>query len=221
MSLNRACAPAVAPDGHRCASNGATTADERAIQISTTRDRMLLRAFLEQDRLRAAYAICDLEAREFARSKWGIAIAGRAHHRRRPRVRRPHAAAAVRDGRRRGDRRDPARRRSGRASSTWPLTVAAARVERVYRIDPGPQMMRMVVNRQMFQPVHGPALRLSPVDIVDLNRLYGLGFAGWLPGEAIAQRRLLRRSASPASWSPRPARTSSAPRASSRRWATS
>jgi ribosomal protein S18 acetylase RimI-like enzyme len=29
-------------------------------------------------------------------------------------------------------------------------------------------------------------VKLTPVDIVDLNRLYGMGFAGWLPSEAIA-----------------------------------
>ena len=38
----------------------------------------------------------------------------------------------------------------------------------------------------MFQPVHGPRARLLPADIVDLNRLYGLGFTGWLPAESIA-----------------------------------
>jgi ribosomal protein S18 acetylase RimI-like enzyme len=27
---------------------------------------------------------------------------------------------------------------------------------------------------------------LAPADIVDLNRLYGLGFAGWLPADSIA-----------------------------------
>ena len=36
----------------------------------------LLRAFLEQDRLYAAYAICDLEEREFARTRWGVACDG-------------------------------------------------------------------------------------------------------------------------------------------------
>ena len=39
-------------------------------------DRAVLRAFLEQDRLYAAYAICDLEDREWARSRWGAAWEG-------------------------------------------------------------------------------------------------------------------------------------------------
>jgi hypothetical protein len=41
-----------------------------------TTDRGLLAAFLEQDRLYAAYALCDLEDREFARTRWGVAYDG-------------------------------------------------------------------------------------------------------------------------------------------------
>jgi len=37
-------------------------------------DRAALRTFLERDRLYAAYAICDLEDREFARTRWGAAF---------------------------------------------------------------------------------------------------------------------------------------------------
>lgn len=165
---------------------GATQIDQRAIEISATRDRALLRAFLEQDRLRAAYAICDLEEREFARSKWGIA----------KRSGEPIAVVLEYGGLTpqplfvMGDDdaitavlREVIRPRLVYLAADESLLPA---VGRVYRVDPGPQMMRMWVNRQMFQPVHGPTLRLSPVDIVDLNRLYGLGFSGWLPGEAIA-----------------------------------
>jgi hypothetical protein len=39
-------------------------------------DRVLLRAFLEQDRLYAAYALCDLEDREWARTRWAAAWDG-------------------------------------------------------------------------------------------------------------------------------------------------
>ena len=35
-----------------------------------------LRSFLERDRLYAAYAICDLEEREFGRTRWGMASEG-------------------------------------------------------------------------------------------------------------------------------------------------
>ena len=56
-------------DGHRRASAGAT----RSSPAPTT-DRALLRSFLERDRLYAAYAICDLEEREFARTRWGVRV---------------------------------------------------------------------------------------------------------------------------------------------------
>ena len=54
----------------------------------TTTDRALLRAFLEGDRLYAAYAICDLEEREFARTRWGVACDGDGRCRCRARVQR-------------------------------------------------------------------------------------------------------------------------------------
>ncbi len=165
---------------------GTAHADPRVLEISATRDRALLRRFLEQDRLRAAYAICDLEEREFARSKWGIAT----------RSGEPMAVVLEYGGVTpqplfvMGDGeaiaavlREVIRPRLVYLAADESLLPA---VERVYRVDPGPQMLRMWVNRQMFQPVHGLTARLSPVDIVDVNRLYGLGFSGWLPAEAIA-----------------------------------
>ncbi|MEO6349662.1 MAG: GNAT family N-acetyltransferase [Candidatus Limnocylindrales bacterium] len=167
------------------ATRSRAASGEMAIEIGTTRDRELLRSFLERDRLRAAYAICDLEDREFARSKWGVAT----------RAGEPVAVVLEYGGLTpqplfvigEGDSiasilREVVKPRLVYLAAEASLLPA---VERVYRVDPGPQMMRMWVNRQMFQPVHGPAIRLSPVDIVDLNRLYGLGFSGWLPAEAI------------------------------------
>ncbi len=165
--------------------HGTAAVDGHSLEISATRDRDLLRTFLERDRLRAAYAICDLEDREFARSKWGIA------------TRSGETSALVLEyggltpqplfvmGDGEGIAavlREVIRPRLVYLAADESLISA---VERVYRIDPGPQMLRMWVNRQMFRPVLGPAARLTPVDIVDVNRLYGLGFSGWLPAEAI------------------------------------
>lgn len=163
-----------------------TAAAQRTLRISATRDRELLRAFLEGDRLRAAYALCDLEDREFARTRWGVAFDGD----------KPVAVALEYGGLTpqplfvMGD---------GEAilavlrEVIHPRLVYLAADEsllptigRAYRIDPGPQMMRMWVSRDTFQPPKGAAARLAPADIVDLNRLYGLGFSGWLPAEAIA-----------------------------------
>ena len=47
-----------------------------ALLIGETTDRALLRGFLERDRLFAAYALSDLEEREFRRTHWGIAREG-------------------------------------------------------------------------------------------------------------------------------------------------
>ena len=44
-----------------------------ALTLQTITDRALLREFLETDRLFAAYALCDLEDREFAQDALGRA----------------------------------------------------------------------------------------------------------------------------------------------------
>jgi ribosomal protein S18 acetylase RimI-like enzyme len=59
-------------------------------------------------------------------------------------------------------------------------------VETQYRVDPGPQMVRMWVDRSHFKPYPATVQRLLPVEIGELNRLYQLGFASWLPANAIA-----------------------------------
>ena len=47
-------------------------------------------------------------------------------------------------------------------------------------------MVRMWVDRARFRPYPASVQRLLPVEIGDLNRLYQLGFASWLPSTAIA-----------------------------------
>ena len=59
-------------------------------------------------------------------------------------------------------------------------------VEAHYRVDAGPQMVRMWVDRAHFRPYPATVQRLLPVEIGELNRLYQLGFASWLPSTAIA-----------------------------------
>lgn len=159
---------------------------ERAIEAVPTRDRRLLREFLERDRLRAAYAVADLDEREFGRTRWGVASeAGE-----------PIAVVLEYGGVTpqplfvMGDTdgivavlRDVIRPRIAFLAADEALLPP---IGSLYRIDPGPQMVRMWVNRQMFRPVQGQAERLVPADIADLNRLYGLGFAGWLPADSVA-----------------------------------
>ena len=56
-----------------------------------------------------------------------------------------------------------------------------------YRIEPGPPMVRMWVDRSTFRPYPADVARLLPVEVGDLNRLYQLGFTAWLPPTAVAE----------------------------------
>jgi RimJ/RimL family protein N-acetyltransferase len=160
---------------------------ERAVEARTTTDRGLLRDFLERDRLFAAYAICDLEDREFARTRWGVAYAGgevvaigMEYSGLTPQPlfvlgRTDGIDAVLRDVLR------------PRAAYVAARVEAMPAVEAHYRVDPGPQMVRMWVDRATFRPFSANASRLVPVESGELNRLYQLGFASWLPASAISE----------------------------------
>lgn len=150
-------------------------------------DRAALRDFLEQDRLYAAYALCDLEDREWARSRWAAAYAGEEL----VSVVLEYAGLAPQPvfvmGRNDGIEailRDLIRPRAAYvAARTEHLPAVASS----YRIEQGPQMVRMWVDRTTFRPLPGEVARMLPVEIGELNRLYQLGFAAWLPSSAIAE----------------------------------
>ena len=156
-----------------------------AIARQTT-DRALLHDFLAQDRLYAAYAICDLEEREFGRTRWGAAYdgdelvaVGMEYTGPTPQplfvLGRPDGISAV--------LRDVIRPRAAYIAARTTMLPA---VEAHYRVDPGPQMVRMWIDRARFRPYPATVQRLLPVEIGELNRLYQLGFASWLPSGAIA-----------------------------------
>jgi ribosomal protein S18 acetylase RimI-like enzyme len=151
-----------------------------------TTDRAMLRTFLERDRLFAAYAICDLEEREFGRTRWGAAFdddelvaIGLEYTGPTPQplflLGRDDGVEAV--------LRDVIRPRAAYVAVRTSMLPA---VEASYRVDPGPQMVRMWVDRTHFRPYPATVQRLLPVEIGELNRLYQLGFASWLPSSAIA-----------------------------------
>lgn len=158
-----------------------------ALTARTTNDRGLLRGFLERDRLFAAYAICDLEDREFGRTRWGAAFDGDALV----------AIALEYSGMTpqpmfvmgRDDGIDAILREviRPRAAYVASLPDALSTVGLHYRIDPGPPMVRMWVDRSRFRPYPADVRRLLPIEIGELNRLYQLGFASWLPSSAIAE----------------------------------
>ena len=159
----------------------------RGITVRQTTDRGLLRAFLERDRLFAAYAICDLDAREFARTRWGVALADDEPIA----VVLEYAGFAPQPVFAMGENagiaailREVIRPRSAYAA-VLPASLPA--VEAAYRVEPGPQMVRMWVDRASFRPFPAEVARLLPVEIGDLNRLYQLGFTAWLPPSAIAE----------------------------------
>jgi RimJ/RimL family protein N-acetyltransferase len=155
------------------------------IDVGTTRDRALLRAFLEQDRLWAAYAICDLDDREFGRTRWGLASSGG----------RPVAVTLEYSGLTpqavfvMGERQaiglllgQVVRSRTAYLAAL-PEYLSAA--EEHYRITPGPLMARMWVDAASFRPFPGDAERLDGRDVGELNRLYELGITSWLPSDSV------------------------------------
>src|SRR5205814_10556922 len=113
----------------------------------TTSDRALLRSFLERDRLWAAYAICDLDDREFKRTRWAGAFAGSDL----VAVALEYAGTTPQPlflmGRPDGLEmilRDVIRPRAAYVAAMPDVLPVVARH---YRIDPGPQMVRMWVDR--------------------------------------------------------------------------
>ena len=158
-----------------------------AIVARATTDRSLLRAFLEADRLYAAYAICDLEERESNRTRWGLARDGDTPVAVVLEYNGPTPQPLFVMGRRDGIEavlRDVIHPRL--AYVAVPSDVLPA-IETVYRVDPGPMMVRMWVDRTRFRPYPATVERLLPSEIGDLNRLYQLGFASWLPAATVAE----------------------------------
>jgi RimJ/RimL family protein N-acetyltransferase len=155
------------------------------VEVRTTRDRTLLREFLEQDRLWAAYAICDLDEREFSRTRWGIAtLEGR------PVAvsleysgLNPQALFVTGEGPAIGQLLGRVvRTRSAYLAS---LPDALASVEPHFRLSSGPLMSRMWVDRATFRHQPGDAVPLDERDVGELNRLYELGITSWLPTESV------------------------------------
>jgi RimJ/RimL family protein N-acetyltransferase len=152
-----------------------------------TKDRALLRGYLERDRLFAAYAICDLEDREFGRTKWGVATqggeivaVGMEYGGLTPQ---PMFVMGANDGISAILREVVKPRAAYLAGKTESMPA----VMQHYRVDGGPPMIRMWVDRARFQPAPAHTERLLPVEVSELNRLYQLGFAAWLPSSAIAE----------------------------------
>ncbi len=159
--------------------------DREAVVARAITDRGLLRNYLERDRLFAAYALCDLEDREFGKTRWGAAWVGDEI----TAVVLEYAGLSPQPLFVMGDNdgiervlRDLIRPRAAYVAA---LPEQLPAVSAQYRVEPGPPMVRMWVDKAHFRPYPGEVSRLLPVEIGELNRLYQLGFASWLPASAI------------------------------------
>ncbi len=157
-----------------------------ALEVRATRDRELLREFLDTDRLFSAYAICDLDDREFPRTRWGIALDdGRAVA-----VCMEYSGMNPQPlfvmGTSVGIEAVLADVIRPRVAYLAARSASLPAVQRQYHVEAGPPMVRMWVDRDSFAGHPGDAVRIHPGQIDELNRLYGLGTASWLPVDAVA-----------------------------------
>jgi ribosomal protein S18 acetylase RimI-like enzyme len=172
--------------GWRDVAAGILTRRDRTVVVHETADRAMLRAFLETDRLYSAYALCDLDEREFLRTRWGVALVG------------GEPIAVVLQyagyspqpifvmGENDGIEAILADVIKPRAAYVAARTEHLPAIAANYRVDPGPAMLRMWVDPARFRPLPSEVRRLLPVEIGELNRLYQLGFASWVPASAIS-----------------------------------
>jgi RimJ/RimL family protein N-acetyltransferase len=156
------------------------------MEVRQTTDRDLLRAFLERDRLFAAYAICDLDEREFGKTRWGIALVDGDPIALALEYSGPTPQPLFVMGRTDGIAAILRAVIRPRVAYCAMLPESLPAVSSLYRIDAGPPMVRMVIDRARFRPYRADVQRLTPLDSGHLNRLYQVGFASWLPAASIA-----------------------------------
>ena len=161
----------------------AATQRTRARAVS---DRSEIAAFLRTDRRYAAYALGDLDGPNRNRVAWGMAYdeAGRPtavvmHHE--GLVPQPLFLMGAPDGCR-AVLESVLKPRDAYLQGT---ELHEAALRGLYDLDAPLQMLRMVVDRETFEPFAGPAERLTALDIDDLNRLYQLGFRAGFPPSVV------------------------------------
>ncbi|HEX9609175.1 MAG TPA: GNAT family N-acetyltransferase [Candidatus Limnocylindria bacterium] len=161
-------------------------ASSSRMRARTVTDRGEIAAFLDTDRLFAAYALGDLDGPNRRRVAWGMAYddAGAAtaiamHHEGlvpQPLflMGDPGGVRAILDS--------VIKPRDAYLMATAELDAAVAPL---YELETPVAMLRMVVDRKTFAPLAGPAERLTALDIDDLNRLYQLGFRAGFPASVV------------------------------------
>jgi RimJ/RimL family protein N-acetyltransferase len=149
-------------------------------------DRDQIAAFLRTDRIYAAYSLGDLDGPNRHRCSWGIAHDD---------LGRPIALVMHQEGLIPQPvflMGDPAGCREILETVIRPrdayfmgTDVIDAAVADLYDLEPPQYLLRMAVREETFHPYAGPAERLAPHDIEDLNRLYQLGFRGGFPASVL------------------------------------
>jgi ribosomal protein S18 acetylase RimI-like enzyme len=157
-------------------------AQRAGVRAREVTDRDEIASFLRTDRLYSAYALGDLDSSARRRMTWGMAhaadgrpIALAMHHE--GLVPQPLFVMGDNDG----VREVLASVIKPRDAYFQTASVHQAVLAELYQLEAPLAMLRMVVDRATFQPFAGPAERLGPGDIEDLNRLYQLGFRTGFP----------------------------------------
>ena len=169
----------------------ATVALDRAqakLVTETTTDIEVIRSFLERDRIYAAYALADLDDRDTGRARWGIARAGDEVVSLVLEYGGPSPQPLFIAGR--DDGVEAILRDVIRPAVAYLAYLPANEraVASRYRVEPGPPMVRMWVDRSTFRQVEDPGVEpLAASDVGELNRLYRLGFGSWLAPQSIAE----------------------------------
>jgi GNAT superfamily N-acetyltransferase len=157
-------------------------AERLELRAREVTDRDVIAAYLRSDRLYAAYALGDLDSVNRRRMTWGMAFAAEG----RPVALAMHHEGLVPQplfvmGDPDGVRQVLATVIKPRDAYFQAADVHQRALAELYQLEAPLAMLRMVVDRTSFQPFAGPAERLGPGDIDDLNRLYQLGFRTGFP----------------------------------------
>jgi ribosomal protein S18 acetylase RimI-like enzyme len=149
-------------------------------------DREELAAYLRTDRIYAAYTLGDLDGPNRHRCAWGMAYDD---------LGRPVALVMHQEGLVPQPlflMGDPAGCREildgvirPREAYFMGTDAIDAAIGDLYELEHATYLLRMAVDEASFRPFAGPAERLLPGDVEDLNHLYQLGFRGGFPASVL------------------------------------
>ena len=163
-------------------------AQKQESQARAVTDRDLIASFLRTDRLYAAYPLGDLDGQGRRRAAWGMSFDASG----RPTALGMHHEGLVPQplflmGEVEGCRAILGGVLKPRDAYFQTTAAHEAAIRELYELEPPIAMLRMTVDRRSFTPFAGPAERLGPSDIEQLNRLYQLGFRSGFPAAVLEE----------------------------------